>query len=173
MLLRKTATKLPLRVSNQQTAAACAVFILLTIVNQRQLRNRSSDFPRRLSSNWAGLFGGNPVPVGRNIVFVDMQTNKYSPIVVEGNVARTIPVNGDVLAVAGARSSNFFYADVSRPQASIVRVGVNGETTTSAPMLEGHDPALSPNGEWIAYLKDQNQLSEVWLSPTTEGASHR
>jgi len=171
LLLRKTATKLPLRVLSQLTAAACAAFILLMIVNQRQLRNRSLDFPHRLSSNWAGLFGGNPVPVGRNIVFVDMQTNKYSPTIVEGNVGRTIQVSGDVLAVASANSPNVFYADVAGPQASIFRVGVNGETTTSAPMIEGHDPALSPNGQWIAYLKDQNQLSEVWLSATDESVS--
>lgn len=170
LLLRKTAAKLFPRVSIQLTAAACAIFILLMILNQRQLQNRSSDFSQRLSSNWAGIFAGNPVPVGRNIAFVDMQKSRYSAVVIEGNSARTIPVTGDVLAIAGSKNSNFFYADVPGRRASILRIGVDGETTTSAPMFEGHDPALSLNGQWITYLKEQNQQAEVWLSPTTEGA---
>lgn len=171
LLLHKTATKLPSRFPSQLTAAACAVFILLMILNRGQLRNRSSDFPLRLSSNGSAVSAGNPVPVGRNIVFVDMQKNKYSPVVVEGNAVRTIPVSGDILAVAGASNSNVFYADIAGPQASILGVGVNGETTVSIPLLAGHDPALSPNGQWISYLEDRNQLAEVWLSPTTEGSS--
>jgi len=171
LLLSKTAARQSLRVSSRFTAAACAVFILLMILNQRQLRNRSLDFPQRLFSSWAGLFAGNPVPVGRDVVFVDMQKNQYFPVIVEGNAARTIPIKGDVLAIAGASNSSAFYADVAGPQASIFRVQVNGETIIGAPMLEGHDPVLSPNGQWIAYLKDRNQLAEVWLSPATEGAS--
>jgi hypothetical protein len=171
LLLSKTAQKERLGVSSKRIAAACAVFVLLIIVNLRQLRNRSSDFPQRLSSNWSGLLAGDPVPAGRDIAFIDMQKSRYAAVIVESNAARTLPVGGDVLAIAGANDSNSFYADVAGPQASIVRVGIDGETTSSTATLEGHTPVLSPNGQWIVYLKDQNHLSEVWLSPTNEGAS--
>jgi len=169
LLVRKTAAGGLLQVSKKLSTAACGLFVLLTILNLRQLQYRSSDFPQRLASNWAGVLAGNPVPVGSTIAFIDMQRSKYSPVLVEGDVARTIPVSGDVLAVAGASSSNFFYANIAGPRASIVRVGIDHGNSSATPLLEGHDPVLSANGNWIVYLKDQNHLSEVWLSQATEG----
>ena len=147
-------------------AASIVSVVFLTIYNLGAVRSRGEDFSRRLPTPPSGYRAANPVPVAGAVVFTVMQPRKYQPVLFKEAAFRGIPMSGDVLSVAGAETIPVLYSELTGQQSFIVRLPI--ERFESAPEIvaEGHDPALSDNGEWLAFVREEQGRSTVWLSAT-------
>jgi len=51
-------------------------------------------------------------------------------------------------------------------RSTIVRVPIEPSLGVVSPVLEGHDPAVSADGEWLVFLRDKEEQPEVWITRT-------
>jgi len=153
-------------VSRNTFLAAAMVFLLFLAVNSRSMHRRSEDFAWRLPSSPSGVRDSNAEPFVGQIAMIDMQRSRYAAITRRNSDEREIPVSGDVLSLAGCNESDFLYIEVAGPQCRIFRLPIGSTIDTSNPLFEGHDPALSPDGKWLAFLRDERGLPEVWTTRT-------
>jgi hypothetical protein len=147
-------------------AASLVSVAVVALYNLRTVRNREEDFSRRLPTPPSGYRAANPVPVAGGAVFTVMQLRKYQPVLLKEAIFHDIPMSGDVLSVAGAESTPLLYSELTGQRSFIVRLPI--ERLGSAPeiLAEGQDPALSNNGEWLAFIREEQGRSTVWLLAT-------
>jgi hypothetical protein len=147
-------------------AASLVSVVVLTLYNLQTVRNRTEDFSRRLPSPPSGYRSANPVAIPDGVVLTEMQPRKYQPMLFKEGAFRDIPMSGDVLSVAGAGTIPVLYSELTGQQSFIVRLPI--ERLGSAPeiLAEGQDAALSNDGEWLAFIREEQGRSTVWLLAT-------
>jgi hypothetical protein len=147
-------------------AASLVSVVVLTLYNLQTVRNRTEDFSRRLPGPPSGYRSANPVAIPDGVVLTEMQPRKYQPMLFKEGAFRDIPMSGDVLSVAGARTIPVLYSELTGQQSFIVRLPI--ERLGSAPeiLAEGQDAALSNDGEWLAFIREEQGRSTVWLLAT-------
>jgi len=155
-----------IQVPRRLLLAAVGVFLSLVFLTSRSVRNRAEDFSRRLPSAWAGLRAANAVPVAGQVAIIDMQQRRYCAVTVQGKEIHNIRLDGDALSLAGANDSSFLYIEVAGSRSSIIKHAILSGTTIPDRALAGHDPALSADGEWLAFLRANDGQSDIWLMPT-------
>lgn len=160
--MRKRSSCRPL--SYQILFAAVIVFVVLAIANGRSQRLRAEDFSRRLDFAWSGLRASNVAPVTGGLAMIDMQQTKYTPILVRNRVTRNIWVAGDALSLAGNNELPWLYVEVTGIRSTIERLEVERTEATEIPVFNGHDPAVSADGRWLAFLRDKEGVPEVWVT---------
>jgi Tol biopolymer transport system component len=85
-----------------------------------------------------------------------------------------MPVHGDVLAIAGSLQSPFVYFELTGQHSQIFRLPAEQLGNPDAIpeyVAEGYDPAISYDGRWLAYLREEYGKTTIWmvgnaLSPT-------
>ena len=144
-------------------AASLVSVVVLTLYSLQTVRNRTEDFSRRLPSPPSGYRSANPVAIPDGVVLTEMQPRKYQPMLFKEGAFRDIPMSGDVLSVAGAGTIPALYSELTGQQSFIVRLPI--ERLGSAPeiLAEGQDAALSNDGEWLAFIREEQGRSTVWL----------
>jgi hypothetical protein len=144
-------------------AASLVSVVVLTLYSLQTVRNRTEDFSRRLPSPPSGYRSANPVAIPDGVVLTEMQPRKYQPMLFKEGAFRDIPMSGDVLSVAGAGTVPALYSELTGQQSFIVRLPI--ERLGSAPeiLAEGQDAALSNDGEWLAFIREEQGRSTVWL----------
>lgn len=143
-------------------AAGLMSVIVLTIYNYN-LANRAEDFSRRVPADANGYRFANPVPVASGIALTNMETGKYRPMLLTGGTAYDMQMAGDALSVAGSRSSNLLYSELAGQKSFLVKIPSAGVYET---ITEGQDPALSPNGAWLAFIREERGSRTGWLLAT-------
>lgn len=136
--------------------------MVLTIYNYN-LANRAEDFSRRLPTNTNGYRSANPVPVANGVAFTEMETGKYRPMLLTSGAADDMSLPGDALSVAGSRSSDLVYSELASQRSLLVKILTVGVSET---VSEGQDPALSPNGKWLAFIREERGIRTGWLLAT-------
>lgn len=136
--------------------------VALTIYNYR-LVNRADDFSRRLPAGADGYRFANPVPVASGVAFTNMETGKYRPALLTNGAAHDMQMPGDALSVAGSPSSNLLYSELTGQRSSLVKIPSAGVYET---ITEGQDPALSSNGKWLAFIREEQGTRTGWLLAT-------
>jgi hypothetical protein len=147
-------------------AAGLMSVAVLSIYNFRTEWNRDEDFSRRLPSPPSGYRAANPVPVAGGVVFTEMQLTKYEPVLLKDAAFREIPMSSDVLSVAGAGTIPELYSELTGHQSFIVRLPIERIGSAPALLTEGQDPALSDNGKWLAFIREDGGRSAAWLMAT-------
>lgn len=147
-------------------AASLACLAVLTTLNLYAVQNRSEDFARRLPGPANGYRAGNPVPVAGGIAFTEMQPRGYSAVLLRDGEFREVGMPGDVVAVAGSPVSTVLYAELTGSQSFIVRVPTDRVDSAPEIVSEGQEPALSPNGKWLVFIRETGEGSAAWLLPT-------
>jgi hypothetical protein len=173
LLLYELRRQSSVTISRHTYFAAAMVFLVCVGVNFRSMHNRAEDFDRRLSSSSSEIRESNPTPVAAGLAVVEMQQSKYEALITQGGDVRGLHVDGDVLSLAGSNQSDLLYLEAAGLQSSIFRLSLASMQYAGNPLLEGHDPALSADGKWLAFLRDERGLPAVWLTPTTVGESPR
>jgi hypothetical protein len=139
---------------------------LLTLYNLHTVRYRGEDFSRRLPPGRNAFRFANPVPVGNQIAFTEMQPNKYGvALLAEGNV-RDLPLAGDALSLAGSETGTLLYSELTGRRSIIAKIPTEplGVAKTIA---QGQEPALSHNGKWLAFIREEkNGMGAVFLLAT-------
>jgi hypothetical protein len=147
-------------------AASLVSVAVLTIYNLRTVRNRVEDFSSRLLTPPSGYRAANPVPVAGGVVFTVTESRKYQPVLVKEAIFHDIPMSGDVLSVAGAESNPLLYSELTGQRSFIVRLPIERLGSASEILAEGQDPALSNNGEWLTFIREEQGRSTAWLLAT-------
>jgi Glycosyltransferase family 87/WD40-like Beta Propeller Repeat len=151
-------------------AAGLIAVAFLTLYNLHTVRNRAEDFGRRLPSTSTGYRSANPVPTADGVVFTKMESRKYEAVLLKDATFRDIAMPGDALSVAGAGNISVLYSELSGHQSFITRqpiepVGSPNETLNET-LTEGQEPALSANGGWLAFIREEHGQGSAWLLAT-------
>ena len=154
------------RLGREWFVAAALLGLLLFASNLRTLENRAQDFNRRLRDTAVGYMSTNPAAVGDGIVFTKMLGGGYGAFVLQNREARPIPLTPDVLGVAGSSLHEDGYFEQTTNRSSIVRLAPGSLSSTPETIAEGEQPAVSANGEWLAFIKEEGRTDEVWLANT-------
>jgi hypothetical protein len=153
------------RVWKLGSSLAVVFLILLTVSNLRAQRNRSEDFSRRLVSPGLGTF--SVARAGDRMVFDEMADRAYAMVV--GSEGRRDPTTGaeDVLSIAAGPQSPYVYFEVTGRSSQIFRLPIPQIGRPDAVpeyFAEGHDPAISVDGRWLVYLREENSQTIILLS---------
>jgi hypothetical protein len=146
--------------------AGLVSLVVLTIYNFRIVRNRGEDFSRRLPAPPSGYRAADPVPVAGGLVFTEMQPSKYEAVLLKEEIFQDIPVSGDALSIAGAGTIPVLYSELTGQRSFIVRLPIGRLQFAPEILTEGQDAALSNNGEWLAFIREEQGGSAVWLLAT-------
>jgi Tol biopolymer transport system component len=95
-----------------------------------------------------------------------MQPANYGAAFFANGAVREIPMSGDVLSVAGSETSGLLYSELTARKSLVVRVPVDRAGSTPETLTEGQEPALSPNGKWLAFIREEQGRGTVWLLAT-------
>ena len=139
---------------------------VLTIYNLNAIRNRAEDFSRRLPSPPSGYRAANPVATPDGVVFTEMEPRKYEPVLLKEGAFRDIAMSGDALSVAGSAAIPGFYSELTGRQSWIARVPTEQLGPAPEILTDGQDPALSHNGKWLAFIREEPGGSTAWLLET-------
>lgn len=148
-------------------AGASLFFVALTLSNMRALRNRSEDFSRRLPPISAGYGSFSVARAGDLVVADEMVMDSYAATVLPTGVLQRLTAPGDVLAVASGASSPFVYFEVTKQRSQIFRLPATQLSKGDAVpeyVAEGYDPAISADGRWLAFLREENGKAAIWMA---------
>jgi hypothetical protein len=148
------------------SAAALILVIALTFYSHHKVRNREEDFSRRLPTSRDGYRFADPVPIGGGVAFTVMQPDRYGAALFANGAIREIPMSGDVLSVAGSEKSSVLYFELTARKSFLVRLPTESLGLAPETLTEGQEPALSPNGKWLAFIREDQGRGSVWLLAT-------
>jgi hypothetical protein len=147
--------------------------VLLTAYNLRIIRNRGEDFSNRLPIAGNGYRLANPVPVANGVAFTEMQPAKYTAGFLANGLVDDIPTSGDSLSIAGSNVTARFYSEVTNGKSFIVKLSAGPNKSATEVLAEGQEPTVSPNGKWLAFIREQQGRGSVWLQATdSKDAAH-
>jgi len=98
-----------------------------------------------------------------------MQPKRYGAVFLQNGDLRDLQMPGDVLSVAGADTIPVLYSELTGSRSFIVRLPIERFGFAPEPLAEGQEPALSPNGKWLVFIKEEQGSSAVWLLGTNSG----
>jgi hypothetical protein len=166
LLLRRANVGRSLRMRRGWLGAAVFVIAILTLSNWNSVRNRSEDFARRISFAMKGYSANNPVPVGGQILFTSMLADRYGAVALWNGRARNLPFADDVLAVGGSARGSDAYLEQVGQQSSIFRLPLSPSSPRPDLIGEGESPSVSPDGNWLAFIREEHARATVRLVET-------
>ena len=179
LLLSKAPTRMPSRLRRPTLALAAIFLAALTFSNLRSLRGRSEDFSRRLPPPSIGYGTFTAVRAGDRLLLDEMIPDAYAAVV-SPEWASDVPahrlsaLSADVLSIAASPQAQFVYFELTNQRSQIFRLPVTQlDHPDPAPesLGEGRDPAISPDGRWLAYFRDEDGATTIWLSKDASPAT--
>lgn len=169
LLLFKAPTRMPARLRGWGFALAAVFLAALAFSNLRAQRHRDEDFSRRLPPVSAGYGTFSVVRAADRVVLDEMVPDAYAAVVLSPGASegQRISVPGDVLSVAASPQSPFVYFELTGQRSQIFRVSSQQLGRADAVpeyVAEGHDPAISADGHWLAYLREEHGETAILLS---------
>ncbi|HEX3818870.1 MAG TPA: glycosyltransferase 87 family protein [Candidatus Sulfotelmatobacter sp.] len=147
-------------------------FGLLAFSNIQVLRNRDEDFSRRLSPSPFGYGAFSIEKDGSYLLVNEMMPRGFTLAGLQSDFDQQLPLRGDVLAVAAAPHSPFVYVEVASIDSRIFRLPsaqIGQTAVVPEEVAQGHDPAISPDGRWLAFLTDKANKTEIHLLKDGQG----
>jgi hypothetical protein len=148
-------------------AAGLISVMVLTVYNYK-LADRTDDFSRRLPAGADGYRFANAVPVASGVAFTNMETGKYRPTLLTNGAGYDMQMPGDALSVAGSRNFDLIYSELAGQRSFLVKIPSAGVYET---ITEGQDPALSSNGKWLAFIREEQGIRTGWVLATDSPAA--
>jgi Tol biopolymer transport system component len=148
-------------------ALAAIFFAGLTISNLRSLKDRSADFSRRIATPSVGYGTFAAVKAGDHILLNEMILEGYGAVRLRDGDVQKMPAPGDVLAIAASPQSQFVYFELANKSSQIFRMLASQIGQAKAMpeyFADGEDPAISSDGRWLAFLREERKGRTVWIS---------
>jgi hypothetical protein len=164
LLLQTLASDKGPHIGKKWMAAAALATAVLAISTLRPLKNRTEDLRRRLSYSSAGYSANNPVAMGGSVVFTEMFGEKYAAMTLKNSRVRALPFSRDVLSVGGSARGAVGYFEYVTRQSSIMELSLATPNPMPEFIAEGEQPKISPDGRWIAFIREEYGKTTVWLS---------
>jgi len=167
LLLYKAPGRTDSRFRRLVFTCAALFLVALTISNLRAVRNRSEDFSRRLPPISAGYGSFSVARAGDDLVVDEMVMDSYAAVVLPAGTVQRFNVPGDVLAIAVGPQSPFAYLELTDRRSQIFRLPTAQLGKPNAVpefVADGYDPALSADGRWLAFLREENGKTAIWVA---------
>jgi hypothetical protein len=147
---------------------AAILFVALTFSNLHALKNRSTDFSRRIQTPSIGYGTFSAVKAGDYLLLNEMLPEGYGAVSLPGGSAQPMPPHSDVLAIAAGPQSPFVYFELANRRSEIFRLPtaqIGHADAVPEYVADGEDPAISADGHWFAFLRDDGGgKSSIWLA---------
>ena len=143
-------------------AAGLISAAVLTASNLQTVRNRDEDFGRRLPALGNGYRFANPVAVGGSVAYTEMRRNNYGVGVATGGAVNELSLSGDALSLAGSSNGTALYAELTARESLLVELPVD-QRSNPIVLTEGQEPTLSANGNWLAFIREDQGKRTAWL----------
>lgn len=171
VLLWHAPTRSASRTKKTLLALAVVTFALLVAFNLKPLRDRGQDFSRRLPFTGWSYASFNAVPTKQGVVSVEMVNGGYAAVNLTTKQTLPMPTSGDILSLAGSEESPYIYFELAGQRSQVLRlasdkIGQHGGIPEF--VAEGEQPAISNDGRWLAFIRQDQGRSAVWWS--REGA---
>ena len=147
-------------------AAIGVITVVILAIHNYNLANHTEDFNRRLPTGLHGYRQANPVPVANGLAFTEMHPSKYRAVLLIGGDTYQMPTSGDALAVAGSENSDLLYSESTGQKSFLVKLPQQRGGVAPETLSEGQDPALSSNGKWLAFIREEQGIRTGWLLAT-------
>jgi dipeptidyl aminopeptidase/acylaminoacyl peptidase len=102
--------------------------------------------------------------MGGRVVFTEMFGEKYAAMAPENHRVQALPFSGDVLSLAGSERGAVGYFEYVTRQSSIMRLPLGTSNPMPEYIAEGEQPKISPDGRWLAFIREEYGRTTVWLS---------
>jgi Glycosyltransferase family 87/WD40-like Beta Propeller Repeat len=161
VLLKAIGRKYRMRLSRLAIALAGLACILLVVFNLRAQKYRDQDFRSRVQIPLSGYRYSDPVSLPNDgSLFTMMAPTGY----VAGSIPQQTPsvMRGDVLSLTASSASSVAILEGARDRSLLYRVEIGSRQTSDA-TIEGQQPSISPNGEWLAFIREERGGSSAWL----------
>jgi Glycosyltransferase family 87/WD40-like Beta Propeller Repeat len=148
-------------------ALAGVFFAALTFSNLHSLKERSADFSRRVTSPSFGYGTFTAMKAGSHLLLNEMILDRYGAVSLPDGLVQPMPAPGDVLTIAASAQSPFVYFELTNQRSQIFRLPVSEIGRPGALpeyVAEGEDPAISQDGHWLAFLREDKNRREIWIS---------
>ena len=89
---------------------------------------------------------------------------KYAAMAPENHRVQALPFSGDVLSLAGSERGAVGYFEYVTRQSSIMRLPLGTSNPMPEYIAEGEQPKISPDGRWLAFIREEYGRTTVWLS---------
>ncbi|HEY6339380.1 MAG TPA: glycosyltransferase 87 family protein [Candidatus Sulfotelmatobacter sp.] len=159
----------------QRWWAVGLISVMVLAVYNLRLANHTEDFSQRVPIGTKGYRFANPVALANGVAFTDMEAGKYSPaILIKGATNAPLSMPGDALSLAGSPSSDALYAELATQKSFLVKLPTQPVAGVTNTIGEGQDPALSANGKWLVFIREEQGIRTAWLWATdSPEAPHR
>jgi len=155
------------RHARQWLAAGLLTVTALTLYNLWTIRNRAEDFKSRIAISGRNVYRyANPISVKNGVAFTEMQPSRYGVGIIAGKEVYEVPTSTDALSIAGSQKGDFLCAELAGQRSVLVKIPVGRIGTMPEALTEGQDPALSPSGKWLAFIRENHGSRTAWLLST-------
>lgn len=170
LFLRVLSRYRKIHVSVVGASAAFTVMVVLFLANLHALTYRKADFQRRVAVPAGAFRYADPIAAsGQTYLFTEMLTRGYVAAVLEARQVNLVPLPGDALSLAGSADSPVAYSEASTLRSAIYRLNVASRSANQ--LVHGQQPAISANGEWLAFLREEGARTSIWLLDAVSGGS--
>jgi len=142
--------------------AALALALFLFVAGLASTRGRADDFSRRLSFPAPGYSASSPVVIGSRIVFLEMVNEGYRAMSFDGASVSPIPSSNDVLSLASTSAARSgYFAQVNQESTFVSAEDI--PVSPSQFLVNGENPALSPDGKRIVFSAQLGAVTSIWI----------
>ncbi len=173
LFLRVLSRYRKIQFSKTYASAALAATLILFVANLHALPYRHVDFQRRVAIPTEAFRYADPIGASRQkYLFTEMLIQGYVAAMLEDQRVEHVPLPGDALSLAGSPESSIAYAEAATVRSAIYRLDIASRSANQ--VTEGFQPAMSANGRWLAFLRDEGARTSVWLVDTpSDGPAQR
>jgi len=152
--------------------SAASLFVVgSTFAGASSLKKQHAEYKDRVPRGFNAIFAGNPAAVSEGILAETMTMNSYRAVVLSGSVRVEVPVTADVLSVAGSPKSPSAFIEVAGKTPMIARI--EPPAYREKLLFEGQQPSESPNGKWLAFVREEHGKGSAWLVSSESGVPVR
>jgi hypothetical protein len=143
------------------------LFALAATFNLFALKGRENDFSYRVPHVQAAYAYFNPVATGEGVASIAMVDKAYRAVMVGDGRTISLPAAGDVISMAASPRAAFAYFELVNNHSQIVQLPseqIGRTDAISKYIAEGQQPAISYDGRWLAFLREDHGQTSMWLS---------
>lgn len=169
-----------LRTHRGEMWAFGGMFILLAAMGSLQLyhhlQGQFDSYSRRLFSLPASVLKGEPAMSAQGLYFTRMPGHaaSFEAWMWAGGGFTALPPAEDEFHPAAAPGLAEVWVELAGPVSNIVRFSNHSGALTSASRIEvgnGEQPSVSPDGAWLAFIRENQGRGALWLKGLAEGST--
>jgi hypothetical protein len=165
LLVRASRDWSGLRFDWRWAAPGAVAIVLLTITNLSAVSGHDEDYARRLFNSTPGYRVGSVAAAGNDVFFSDMQAHGYAMARSRDGKIQIVAKPGEILSLAASKHGSFLYLESADRTSTISAIPVSQPDGDAKAVFAGQEPAVSPDGEWFAYIKEESGgHSAAWLA---------